>query len=99
MSENKGNALFTFDPGDVSITLRSYRSTHSRVQGSFGSHILFCHEWQNIYHMKDADNIVQVIYNGEICTGRASSHAMALGSPVWEKFLFPHGLGQRRRKI
>jgi hypothetical protein len=29
------------------------------------------------------------MYDGEICTGTVSSHAMALGSPVWEKFLFP----------
>jgi hypothetical protein len=48
--------------------------------------------------MKDADNIVQVIYNGEICTGRASSHAMALGSPVWEKFLFPPWSGPTETK-
>ncbi|KAF8855126.1 hypothetical protein BDZ45DRAFT_805227 [Acephala macrosclerotiorum] len=50
MAENRGNDLFNFEPGDVSIT---------------------------------------VMYDGEICTGRVSSHAMALGSPVWEKFLFP----------
>ena len=39
--------------------------------------------------MNDADSIIQVMYDGEICAGRESSHAMALGSPVWEKFLFP----------
>ncbi|KAL7269957.1 hypothetical protein RUND412_007345 [Rhizina undulata] len=51
-SENKaGNGLFTFDSGDMCIT---------------------------------------VTYDNEICTGTVSSHAMALASPVWKKFLFPH---------
>jgi hypothetical protein len=59
---------------------------------------IFVTKWQNIYHMKDADNIVRVIYNGEICTGRASSHAMALGSPVLEKFLFPPWSGPTETK-
>jgi hypothetical protein len=39
--------------------------------------------------MKDADSVIQVTYDGEICAGKVSSHAMALGSPVWEKFIFP----------
>jgi hypothetical protein len=39
--------------------------------------------------MKDADSVIQVMYDGEICAGRVSSHAMALGSLVWEKFIFP----------
>jgi hypothetical protein len=40
--------------------------------------------------MRDADLIIrQVIYDNEVCAGTVSSHAMALASPVWKKFLFP----------
>ena len=98
MSENKGNALFTFNPGDVSITVRSYHFTYSRVQVPFGTHFHLCHEYRNLYNMEDPDYKIQVTYNSEICTGRVSSHAMALGSPVWEKFLFPPWSGSREAK-
>lgn len=45
--------------------------------------------------MKYTDSVIQVMYDGEICAGRVSSHAMALGSPVWEKFLFPPWSGSK----
>jgi hypothetical protein len=48
--------------------------------------------------MKDADSVIQVMYDGEICAGRVSSHAMALASPAWEKFVFPPWSGPKETK-
>ncbi|CZR66908.1 uncharacterized protein PAC_16809 [Phialocephala subalpina] len=43
----------------------------------------------DLFRFEPGDVSIRVMYAGEICTGMVSSHAMALGSPVWEKFLFP----------